>query len=90
MHHFLVKVNEAIIKYNKERPAYLHVPPATIDELIALNHFGDIEKGLMGCSAGYLAKQKTLIRNFDWPSLGKIFENFTRYIHPTKQGYAMG
>ena len=62
--------------------------PITIDELRAYNHFPDDFKGNLACSV-YLPTTTELrdfdiVRNFDWPGAGELFNHFLKVIYRTK------
>ena len=84
---FQKEINKAVYSY-KARIKPLRLPYFTSDYLDALWSFGDIKKGLVGCSTAYIPRTKNskydyFIRNLDWPSLGNFANHLIQVTLPT-------
>lgn len=69
MHHILTHINRSVIKYNANAPFYLRAQPFTMDLLVALAVYIDMQKPkLAGCSTGFYQKdgKDIFFHNVDW------------------------
>lgn len=87
-HQFLFEANKKVVEYNLHASSVFQDNPITIDELNAYNHFPDDFKGNLACS-NYLPPNDDnlsfdMVRNFDWPGAGELFNRFLRMTYRTE------